>query len=102
MIARVTGTVVNVGVFNPRPGDKGKACQIIQVLQLTDNNSELIKVKDESFDSRYEAGTKFDQNCFISNWSMGDRDGMSVRVFRGVQSELPVFGSQSQKPKLAV
>lgn len=102
MIARVTGTIVNVGTFTPRAGDKGKPCQIIQVLQLTDSNSELIKVKDESFDYRYEAGTKFDQSCFISNWSMGDRDGMSIRVFRGTQSELPIFGNQSQKPKLAV
>lgn len=100
MIARVKGKIVLVSEFVPRETDKSKAHTIISVLQLSENSSDIIKVKDFDLKISYAPGTDFDSDCIVRNWTMGNKDGLTVTVFRGVQHDLPFGLSQgTYEPK---
>lgn len=94
MIAKVRGKIIQVSDFVPRETDKGKAHTVISVLQLSEKGSDIIKVKDFDLRIPYAPGTDFESDCIIKNWTMGNKDGLTVSVFRGVQHDLPFGLSQ--------
>lgn len=105
MIARVKGKIVMCSDFVPRDGDKAKPHTVISVLQLTESSSDIIKIKDFDLKISYSPGADFDSDCIIRNWSMGNKDGLTISVFRGVQHDLPfglsqgTFETKSEKIK---
>ena len=112
MIANITGIVTTASIFHPQNGQSGKPYVAIQLLQISGNSSEIVKVKDYDLTSlnSYVPGGEFRRDCIIRAWSMDQRLGISVEVSRGasLQNNFLILSHNIEKnektdrPKLAV
>lgn len=104
MIVNISGIVTTASIFQPQAGKSGKPHISIQLLQIVGNSSEIVKIKDYNLSSinDYASGQEFRRDCVVKAWSIDQRLGLSVEVFRGEKPQnnfhiLPQNSEKSEK-----
>lgn len=108
----IKGVVTSCSVYRPKPDDKSQPHLRIEVLQVSSQGSEIIKIKDNDLSAigSYQVGSEFCSPCTIRTWSMNGREGISTEVTRDIVSSsfsfFPPHGGEKnekiEKPKMTV
>lgn len=81
MFATIKGHTVSIQLNEPGKKDSFSAHQLISVLQINEKgDAEIIKIKDENLQRKWEKNKEFNQFCNIMFWQNSGKSGISVKV----------------------
>lgn len=81
MFATIKGKIVSVQFNEPTRKDSFQPHQLISVLQINEKgDAEIVKIKDENLQRKWDITKDFLQLCSINYWSLGSRSGLNLKV----------------------
>lgn len=87
-IVTIEGTIVNAYFYTP-PGDsKAKPHIRIELLQVSDNGSNLEIIKDDDLNALYDIGSQVKLKATAGVYYFNNKPGVSYKIFRGDSREI--------------
>jgi len=87
-LVTVKGIITNQKVWVPKENQKGNPVLKIDLLQITDQGTSVITVKDDDLNAEYENGQEVEFECMVSYWKFDKMGGISFKVYKGKVSKL--------------